>query len=131
MAYSQSFNTPLVVFTSYNGDMVSDIPLLTWTRKPATALGLPSGTSNAYVYSNGTSFLAEGYANSTGNFAYYDPATKTWIPSFTTKADVQYQGNGVYLFVNGRFGLLVIQWADAELRRVSSRSRQSRHVRGE
>jgi len=48
MAYSQSFNTPLVVFTSYNGDMVSDIPLLTWTRKPATALGLPSGTSNAY-----------------------------------------------------------------------------------
>lgn len=101
MAYSQSFNTPLVVFTAYNGDMVSDIPLLTWTRKPATALGLPSGTSYAYVYSNGTSFLAEGYANSTGNFAYYDPATKTWIPSFTTKADVKYQGNGVYLFVNG------------------------------
>ena len=101
MAYNKAFNTPLVVFTAYNGDMVSDIPLLTWTRKSPTALGLPSNTSYAYLYSSGTSFLAEGYANSTGNFAYYDPATKTWIPSFTTNADVQYQGNGVYLFVNG------------------------------
>jgi hypothetical protein len=100
MAYNRAFNTPLVVFAAFNGDMVSDIPLLTWKNQSAASMGLPSGSSYSYVYSNGTSFIARGYANSTGNFSCYDPATGTWIPTFTSKADMQYCGNGVYLLVN-------------------------------
>ena len=101
MAYDKAFNTPLVVFTAYNGDMVSDIPQFTWKTKAATELGLPAATTYKHVYSNGDSFIAYGSANSTGNYSCYDPLTKTWSAAFTTKATLHYYGNGVFLFVNG------------------------------
>ena len=101
MAYNKAFNTPLVVFAAYNGDMVSDIPLLTWTSRSKASMGLPSNSSYCYVYSNGTSFIASGYANSTSNYSCYDAATNTWVPTFSSNADMKYYGNGVYLLVNG------------------------------
>ncbi|MDD3027320.1 MAG: hypothetical protein PHI41_04630 [Erysipelotrichaceae bacterium] len=101
MAYNKAFNTPLVVFTAFNGEMVSAVPLLTWVGRSAASMGLPSASTSKCVYSNGTTFIARGYANSTGNYAYYDPVTNTWVSSFTTKAEMLYWGNGVYLLVNG------------------------------
>ena len=100
MAYHKEFNTPLVVFTAFNGDMVSDIPLLTWVYRSNASMGLPSASTYKYVYSNGKACIARGYANSTGNHSYYDPLTKTWIPSFSTSAEMKYCGNGVFLLVN-------------------------------
>lgn len=62
MNYNRSFNTPLVVFTAFNGELISNLPPLTWVKKYPTDFGYPTNSGNygysaPVMYWNGSAYV--------------------------------------------------------------------------
>lgn len=92
MAYDRAFNTPLIIFTAFSGEM-KRFPKLNWIRRPASDFGFASSNSNIYVYANGKSNIIK-----CGNeIAYYNQTTKDWLTFAIAEFGIIYYGNGVYM----------------------------------
>lgn len=99
MAYSRHFNNTLAIWSAFRGQMITDLPSLTWVRRSSSDFGLPESGTNMMVYANGNSFIAKSYSSSMSRIALYDPLTKTWTQVSSRNGNMQYAGNGVYLWV--------------------------------
>jgi hypothetical protein len=102
MAFDRAFNTPLILFTAFGGEMISDVPKFTWVGRSNASLGMPSGVSLTNVYGNGKAFITVGYSSGTYYISYFDFATKTWQQTFSINGENHiFGGNGVFLWVYG------------------------------
>ena len=103
MIYDKAFNTPLVVFTTFPGEMTAKVPRLTWVRRYSEAFGAPASGRSMRVYSSGGSFIIYIYGSDGVTRTYcYGAAAKAWVLATTTTMEIVYYGNGVYLGVNNR-----------------------------
>ena len=110
MAYDRAFNTPLVIFTAFPGEMISNLPPLTWVRKYPTNFGYPTNSGGSYgssyptMYWNGSVFVCR--ASGTTNIDYisvYDPVAQQWVCTQQGRSwNYMYVGNGVFMAYSGR-----------------------------
>ena len=95
MAYDRAFNTPLIIFTAFSGEM-KRFPKLNWIRRPASDFGFASSDSIMYVYANAKSNIIK----CRNEIAYYNQSTKDWITFAIAGFKIIYYGNGVYMGIS-------------------------------
>lgn len=110
MAYNRAFNTPLVVFTAMPGEMVSNLPPLTWVKKYPMDFGYPTNSGGSYygsypvMYWNGNVFVCRaGGSTNIGYISVYDTTTRRWSCTQQGRSwNYMYVGNGVFMAYSGR-----------------------------
>lgn len=83
MEYNKAFNTPMVIFTAFPGNLTSSMSGIGWVRVYSEHFGLPAGLKNLSVLSNGNSYICIGQDSSKQYVSRFDPYSGTWIPTFT------------------------------------------------
>lgn len=112
MEYNRAFNTPIVIFTAFPGEMTSSMSGIGWVKVYSEHFGLPEGLTGLSVISNGDSYLCIASDNTKQYVSRYDKYSGTWVPTFTMSFSYSllsftqgrymwYVNNSVYSSVDG------------------------------